>query len=126
MLAAMSAERPTSTGTLPGPTPNAGLPLEYAARTRPDPPVARITAVFSCRMSACVASVVGAVRHCMIPSGAPAATAAACSTSHASAVDRLACGCGLSTTALPALRLIMHLKFAVDVGFVVGAMAATT
>src|SRR5215211_5887805 len=39
-----SALLSTKTGTLPGPTPNAGLPEEYAARTSPMPPVARMTA----------------------------------------------------------------------------------
>jgi len=42
---AVSAEGSTSTGTFPGPTPYAGVPDEYAARTIPLPPVERITAV---------------------------------------------------------------------------------
>ena len=34
-----------SVGTLPGPTPNAGLPVEYADFTIPEPPVARTKAM---------------------------------------------------------------------------------
>jgi len=38
-------------GTFPGPTPYAGLPELYAARTSPVPPVARITPTSCWRMS---------------------------------------------------------------------------
>ena len=33
-------------GTLPGPTPSAGLPVLYADLTMPEPPVAKIKATF--------------------------------------------------------------------------------
>ena len=43
--ASTSALRSTYTGTLPGPTPSAGLPALWAARTIGVPPVARISEV---------------------------------------------------------------------------------
>ena len=102
-----SAEVSTSTGTLPGPTPNAGLPLEYAAFTMPAPPVERITPVRSCRISALVPSMVARVdalddvfgragfERRLIQDRRPSRR---CSCS--------ARGCGLMTIALPALSEI--------------------
>ena len=57
-----SADASTNAGTLPGPTPNAGLPELYAARTSPMPPVARITAVRLLFMPASVPSIVAGLR----------------------------------------------------------------
>ena len=71
-----SAEVSTSTGTLPGPTPKAGLPLEYAALTMPAPPVERMTPVRSWRIRALVPSMVALSTHWMMSSGAPASSAA--------------------------------------------------
>ena len=63
-------------GTLPAPTPRAGFPQEYAARTIALPPVARISATPGCSMSLPVFSIEGASTHWMQFSGAPAAMAA--------------------------------------------------
>src|SRR5258705_11669792 len=116
----MSAVFSISTGTLPGPTPYAGFPLEYAAFTMPLPPVERIAAVRRCRISSFVASRVALLMHWMIPSGAPAFTAAAAITAAVSQVQFFARGCGLITIALPALSEMRILQIAVKVGFVGG------
>ena len=67
---------PPAPARCPGPTPKAGLPLEYAAFTMPVPPVERITPVRSCRISALVPSMVALSTHWMMSSGAPASSAA--------------------------------------------------
>jgi len=67
-----SAVRSIKTGTLPGPTPNAGFPDEYAALTRPIPPVARMTAVFLCFMRVSVPSIVDVERQWIASGGRPA------------------------------------------------------
>src|SRR6266566_6995625 len=92
----------------------------------PCPPVDRITPVRSCRMRALVASSVGVVMHSMMPSGAPASTAALYRIPAVSQVHRLALGWGLSTIALPAFSDTRLLYMAVEVGLVVGRIAATT
>ena len=46
-----SASAHTQTGALPGPTPIAGVPELYAARTMPAPPVARMNATSEWRMN---------------------------------------------------------------------------
>ena len=97
---ARSAVASTRTGTLPGPTPIAGLPEEYAARTTATPPVARMTSVRASVISASMSGTDGSSTHCTTPSGAPAATAASASTRAASEQHSLAAGCGLTTTAL--------------------------
>ena len=61
----------------------------------------------------------------MMPSGAPAFSAASRMMRAASMVHLLARGCGLMTIALRVLRQMRHLKMAVDVGLVVGMTAAT-
>ena len=63
-------------GTFPAPTPRAGLPQEYAARTIALPPVARISATPGWFMSSPDASSEGSAIHWMQFFGAPAATAA--------------------------------------------------
>ena len=62
----------------------------------------------------------------MMPSGAPAATAASRTTFAASIVHFFALGCGLMMIPFLVLREISVLKIAVDVGLVVGITAATT
>ena len=62
----------------------------------------------------------------MIPSGAPALTAASRTTLAAAIVDALAAGCGLMMIAFLVFKQISVLKIAVDVGFVVGITAATS
>ena len=61
-------------GTFPAPTPNAGLPLEYADLTIPGPPVARI--ISASFITVFVISKLGTSIQSIIPSGAPALTAA--------------------------------------------------
>ncbi len=109
-------------GVLPAPTPIAGLPLEYAALTIPGPPVARITsASFIMRL---VISRLGTSIQSMIPSGAPALTAASRTTFAAAIVDFFALGCGLIMMPFLVLSEMRVLNIAVDVGFVVGITAA--
>ena len=62
----------------------------------------------------------------MIPSGAPASTAASRTSFAAAIVESFALGWGLMMIALRVLSAIRHLKIAVDVGFVVGITAAIT
>ena len=90
------------------------------------PPVARIIPIFLFFRSASVASMVGNVMHCTMPSGAPAFLAASQMTFAVSIIQFLAFGCGLMTMALPALIEIIDLYIVVDVGFVDGINAATT
>src|SRR4051812_28003691 len=123
---ATSAVWSTSTGTLPGPTPSAGLPERYAARTTALPPVATITLVRGSVISASIRGIVGSVTTCTTPVGAPAASAAAPSARDASAHTRLAIGCGLTTTALRVIRLSRILKYTVATGLVDGVSASTT
>src|SRR5258706_15896272 len=66
------AERSINAGTFPGPTPNAGLPDEYAARTKPVPPVARITAVLGWFISASLPPQGGGGRENFAWAGRPA------------------------------------------------------
>src|SRR5437870_4975787 len=115
-----SAVRSTKTGTLPGPTPNAGLPDEYAARTRPMPPVARMTAVCLCFIKASVPSIVAVVMQPIASAGKPSLTAASRITRALSLIHRAAEGCGDSTTAFLDLIAIRILKIAVEVGLVDG------
>ena len=96
-------------GTLPGPTPYAGFPAAYTARTMSAPPVARITAVSLWRMSAFVPSSVGTVIELMRPAGAPAPSAASSNTRAVSTTLRVARGCGDITIALRALTEIIAL-----------------
>ncbi len=96
-------------GALPGPTPYAGLPALYAARTRPMPPVARITATSRCFMSSCVPSIVTVAIQLIAPAGAPARPAASAITSATRVMHLTAAGCGLSTMAqraLTAMRIL--------------------
>jgi hypothetical protein len=77
---------------LPGPTPNAGFPALYAARTRPVPPVARINDVSECFINSCVPSIVGTFKHEITPRGAPARSAASASSRAVSVMQRTADG----------------------------------
>src|SRR5581483_11853728 len=110
----------TSTGTLPGPTPMAGVPELYAARTTGTPPVATITDVRSSVISALISGTLGSSTTWITPSGAPAATAAAAIVRAASAQHSLASGCGLSTTTLRVMSVSRHLKNTVATGLVDG------
>jgi len=62
----------------------------------------------------------------MMPSGAPALTAASKTIFAASIVEFFALGCGLIIIAFLVFNAIRVLKIAVDVGFVVGITAAIT
>src|SRR5687768_7096879 len=111
-----SADLSINTGTLPGPTPNAGLPDEYAARTRPIPPVARITAVRLCFIKPSVPSMVAVVMQPMASAGKPSFTPASRIAFAVSLMQRAADGCGDITIALRDLIEIKILKIAVEVG----------
>ena len=110
-------------GVFPAPTPSAGLPEEYAALTIPGPPVARmISADFMIRL---VISSEGTSIQPIMPSGAPAFTAASNTIFAASIVDFLALGCGLMIMPFLVFKHIRVLNIDVDVGLVVGITAAT-
>ena len=120
----ISAVSSIMTGVFPGPTPSAGFPEEYAALTMPGPPVARmISASF---ITVFVNSRDGTSIQPMIPSGAPAFTAASRTTLAAAIVQAFAAGCGLIIMAFLVFRQIRVLNIAVEVGFVVGMTAATS
>ncbi len=112
------------TGVLPAPTPRAGLPEEYAAWTIPGPPVARM--VSEPFITSWVSSRDGTSIQLMIPSGAPAFTAASKTILAAAIVQFLARGCGEIMIAFLVLSASKVLKIAVDVGLVVGITASTT
>ena len=73
-----------------------------------------------------VSSRLGTSIHPMIPSGAPALTAASRTTLAAAIVLPLALGCGLMMIPFLVFNEMSVLKIAVDVGLVVGITAATT
>ena len=75
-----------------------GLPDEYAARTSPVPPVARITAVLRCFIRASVPSIVEFVRQIIASPGNPALIAASRMTRAVSAIHPAADGCGERTS----------------------------
>jgi hypothetical protein len=106
----MSAVRSTNAGTLPGPTPNDGLPERYAARTTAFPPVATITSVSGSAISASISGIVGSSTIWMQPSGAPAETALRAIRVTASTETFLAIGCGQTTIALRVIRASSTLK----------------
>ncbi len=120
----MSAVSSMIAGTFPAPTPIAGLPLEYAALTIPGPPVARITSASF--ITTFVSSSEGTSTQLMIPSGAPALTAASKTILAASIVQFFARGWGLIIIAFLVFSDINVLNIVVDVGFVVGITADTT
>ena len=111
-------------GVLPAPTPNAGLPDEYAALTIPGPPVANI--ISASFITKFVNSSEGTSIQPIIPFGAPAATAALRTTFAASMVLFFARGWGLIIIPFLVFNDINVLNIAVEVGFVVGITAATT
>ena len=111
-------------GVLPAPTPSAGFPLEYAARTMPGPPVARIISASCIRVL--VISKDGTSIQPMMFSGAPALTAASSTIFAAAIVLFFARGWGEMMIAFLVFKQISDLKIAVEVGLVVGMPAATT
>ncbi len=86
----ISAVSSMITGVLPAPTPRAGLPEEYAAFTIPGPPVAKM--ISALLMTSLVSSREGTSIQPMIPSGAPALTAASRTTFAAAMVEFFARG----------------------------------
>jgi len=118
----MFADSSIIAGVFPAPTPNAGFPLEYAAFTIPGPPVAKI--VSDLLINIFVNSKDGTSIHEIIPSGAPASTAASNTIFAASIVHFLALGWGLIIIAFLVFNAINVLNIAVEVGFVVGITAA--
>ena len=120
----ISALSSITAGVFPAPTPNAGFPLEYADFTIPGPPVAKIISA-DC-INKFVSSNEGTSIQLIIPSGAPAFTAASRTIFAASIVDFFALGCGLIIIPFLVFKEIKVLNIAVDVGFVVGITAAIT
>lgn len=111
-------------GTFPGPTPIAGFPEEYAALTIPGPPVARTR--FELLITALDNSKVGSSIQPIISFGAPACTAASKTILAAIIVDFLALGWGEKIIPFLVFKAIKALKIAVEVGLVVGTIAAIT
>ncbi len=111
-------------GTFPGPTPTAGLPEEYADLTIPGPPVANIRSASA--MTTLVNSIEGTSTQPISPFGAPALTAASCTTLAASIVQFLALGWGEKIIPFLVFSAIRDLNIAVDVGLVVGITADKT
>jgi hypothetical protein len=104
----ISADSSMMAGVLPAPTPKAGLPLEYADLTMPGPPVARmISASF---MMVLVISSDGISIQPMMPSGAPAATAASRTSFAAAMVLFFARGWGEMMMALLVFKSQQALK----------------
>ena len=68
----------------------------------------------------------GSSIHPIIPSGAPALTAASKHNFAAAIVQFLALGCGENTIPFLDFNAIKHLNIAVEVGFVVGIIPAKT
>ena len=120
----ISAESSITAGTLPAPTPSAGLPLLYAALTIPGPPVAKIISADCIKRF--VKSNDGTSIQEIISSGAPASTAASNTTFAASIVLFLALGCGLIIIPFLVFSAAKVLNITVDVGLVVGITAAIT
>ena len=111
-------------GVLPAPTPIAGFPDEYADLTIPGPPVARVKSTSF--ITVVVNSKDGSSIHPIIPSGAPAKTAASRTTFAASIVEFFALGCGEKIIPFLVFKAKSALKIAVEVGLVVGTTAAIT
>ena len=88
----------------------------------PGPPVARMQS--ESFMTVCVRARDGTSIQLMMPSGAPAATAASRTVFAAAIVLFFARGCGEMMMALRVFKQIRVLKIAVDVGLVVGMTAA--
>src|SRR5664279_1567306 len=120
------AVRSMNAGTLPAPTPRAGLPQEYAALTMALPPVARISATSGWFIRASVIAIEGLSTHWMQCSGAPASIAASRTTRAASAEDCCADGWKAKTIGLRVFSEIRLLKMAVEVGLVTGCLLYTS
>ena len=84
--------RSSITCTLPAPTPNEGLPEEYADFTIGIPPVATVTSHMDIR--ACVLVIEGSRTTCTIPSGTPRGLSTSLIISTASEEQYFAFGCG--------------------------------
>ena len=123
---AISALRSTYTGTLPGPTPIAGLPELCAARTTASPPVAINMLTAQCFINSFSAGIVTVVKHAIRPLGIPARSPASDMMRTVSLVHLIALGCGEIIMALRALTAINTLNIAVEVGFVEGVKPAST
>ena len=124
--AARSAVASTRTGTLPGPTPRAGLPERCAARTTAEPPVATMTPVTGSAIRASISGTVTSSTTLIAPSGAPARVATPASSRAASPQHSRAIGCGLTTIAFRVSRARMTLKNTLQTGLVDGVRARMT
>ena len=122
----MSAVSSTTTGGLPGPAQIARLPLLIAASTTPGPPVTTKSRTPGCLISACADSIVGSSIAVTRLGGPPACVMASLSSTMLRIETRLAMGCTLKTTVLPAANMPIVLQMMVDVGFVLGVIEAMT
>src|SRR5690554_2870562 len=113
-------------GTLPAPTPSAGLPQEYAALTIALPPVARIVATPGWFINLFVLSKLGCSIHEIQCAGAPEFMAASLIIRAASKLDFCAFGWNANIIGFLVLIAMSALNIVVDVGFVTGVIAAIT
>ena len=116
--------RSSITCTLPAPTPNEGLPEEYADFTIGIPPVATVTSHIAIR--ACVLVIEGSRTTCTIPSGTPRGLSTSLIISTASEEQCFAFGCGAIMMAFCVFRANIIFDIGVTIGLVIGVMPATT
>src|SRR3990170_7702227 len=116
----------TSAGGFPGPAAMHFLPLCSAALTTPAEPVAQMKDTTSWFIANLVVSMLDCDTEVIRFGGPPAAKMARLSAAIVCVVQRTACGWGQNTTALPAAIVLMPLLMTVEVGLVVGVMAAIT
>ena len=109
---------------MPGPTPSAGFPHEYADLTIPVPPVASIKLTAGWFIRALVASIEGSSIHKIQFSGAPALIAASLKYVAACTLHFWADGWNPNTITFLVFAAIIDLNIVVEVGFVTGVTPA--
>src|SRR6266540_4518786 len=122
----ISAVWSTTAGGFPGPAVTARLSVFRASRTTPGPPVTSSRRTAGWFMSALALSMVGSATAVTRFAGPPDATMARLSSRTFSAETRFAFGWTLKTSELPAETIEIVLLMIVEVGLVVGVIAATT
>src|SRR5262245_49993706 len=122
----MFAVASTTAGGLPGPAQMARLPEFIAAFTTAGPPVATMGRTSGCFISSPAVSMVGSATVERVLGGPPAATMAWFRPRTVAIETRLADGCGLKTTELPAETIAIALQMMVDGGLVTGVIAPIT
>ncbi len=122
----MFAVASTTAGGFPGPAQMARLPEFIAACTTPGPPVTTSRRTSGCFISSPAEAMVGSATVARTLAGPPAATMARFRWRTVAIETRLAEGCALKTTVLPAATIPIALQMIVDDGFVTGVMAPMT